>query len=1122
MLLRESFAGSSRQFRAALVDAIRSGGTPLVEVDGAQLAARLDQEKGPGTILALPDARYFPLDAKPNLDAFLKRGNHLLCVSGPAFEHMVVRAGGKWLTREQTKTELPNAPGEPIIDFAREDMSKWRRISGNMANRTDFMVEASGEPRVPDALRARVSKLETYDVLLSPNLSKPFPEGFTALAFWAKGGPQTAQLIVEWREKDESRWMGIVDLSTKWCRYALTPEDFIYWSDNPSIGRGKEGDRFNPADAVAVSFGPANGISKQKLGIDHEFWVAGVTAVKDEFAGRDFSPPVLETLSPVYKTHRTRAFRFEPADLEADPSGIDVVAPVPKARGLGSDALRETRFIPIVRALDKDGETRGAAAHLFINTKTAYSGSVWGCIGLGQDYLDRNASKGAELAVSMLRRIANGVFLANAGVDQFAYIDGETIQTGAFVENLGPASSRQVSIPGGMGGTVSAKLLFEVVSGPVVVKSFSRAVHIEPIEAGKPQEVRGEQFKLAPGLYSARVRLSADGKLVDEIAYEFRVVKLTPLNDANTVTVRDGEFRLGGKRWFGIGVNYWPRDVTGTESWVPWLAAQRYDPEIIEQDLALAQRLGMTLLSIQYTGGAQARGLIDFLARAEQHGIKVHAYLPGLHPLDFSPNEARPLIDQAHLGQMPAFFAYDLGWEVHIGDYNARKQFDKLWQHWVIDRYGSIESAEHDWGYKPERADGTITGPRDDQLTKDGGPAGAESPAGAGFEIPPQQDRVFVAAYRRFWDDEISRRYRAVREFIKGIDPHHLIGARSGYGGTGSQWVVPLFPFDLASGAKHLDYISPEGHSLSGDRLGFLKGGFITAYSRFVSGGKPVFWAEYGTSIWPQCDAERIEGQRQYYENLLDMTYRSNSDGSAAWWWPGGYRLDEKSDLGIVNPDGTPRPAALEIQKLAKKLARHPETPQPDTFFTIDRDKHISGFAGLWAEHADAYVKAIESGKTPALKTEATGKTSADVPLTAVGDRPFNGHNPPEYLNAEFNWIKINGQTASDDGAIEVERGKPVYVEASIGNTGEAKWLCSTSASPGTVCLRIQPLNQVQGQGDPMLAPIAADVAFLADASVPRFEIARSAGGEVTYAFGMVAKDRAEFGEIVRVTVRAK
>jgi hypothetical protein len=55
-----------------------------------------------------------------------------------------------------------------------------------------------------------------------------------------------------------------------------------------------------------------------------------------------------------------------------------------------------------------------------------------------------------------------------------------------------------------------------------------------------------------------------------------------------------------------------------------------------------------------------------------------------------------------------------------------------------------------------------------------------------------------------------------------------------------------------------------------------------------------------------------------------------------------------------------------------------------------------------------------------------------------------------------------------------------------------------------------------------MLAPIAADVAFLADASVPRFEIARSAGGEVTYAFGMVAKDRAEFGEIVRVTVRAK
>jgi len=218
-----------------------------------------------------------------------------------------------------------------------------------------------------------------------------------------------------------------------------------------------------------------------------------------------------------------------------------------------------------------------------------------------------------------------------------------------------------------------------------------------------------------------------------------------------------------------------------------------------------------------------------------------------------------------------------------------------------------------------------------------------------------------------------------------------------------------------------------------------------------------------------------------------------------------------------VNPDGTPRPAALEIQKLMEKLARSIDAPQPDTFFEIDRDKHITGFAGLYAELGDDYAKAVESGKTPGLRTEATGKTSADVPLTAVGNRPYNGHNPLKHLNAEFNWIKINGHPASDDGVIEVERGKPIWVEASVGNTGEARWLAPGSATSGAVYLSVKPPH-----GDSILAPIAADTPFLAEATVPRFELAKSAEAEMTYAFRVVAKDRAEFGEIVRVTVRAK
>ena len=400
---------------------------------------------------------------------------------------------------------------------------------------------------------------------------------------------------------------------------------------------------------------------------------------------------------------------------------------------------------------------------------------------------------------------------------------------------------------------------------------------------------------------------------------------------------------------------------------------------------------------------------MDFLARAERRGIKVHIFLPGLHPLYPNFTQADNLIQAAHLPESAAFFAYDVGWEVHVGYYSARKEFDRLWRDWVVDRYGSVPAAERDWNYQPERVGGGITGPRGVQLVNDG------------------DWRVYVAAYRRFWDDEISKRYRLVKERIRTLDTHHLICARSGYGGTGSMWIVPRFPFDLASGAKHLDFTSPEGYGLRGDRLGFLKGGLNTLYGRFVSGGKPVYWAEYGLSIWPHCDAKMLEQAREYYQHLLAMTYDSHANGSAGWWWPGGLRVDEVSDYGIIEPDGTPRPAALQIQKFADKFMTPRKTPEPDYFLTVDRDRYVAGYAGIFNSRSEDYAAVVDSGNVPGLKTDGTGTTSANTPLVAVG----------------------NGREVKDDAVVDVQRGAPVHVEVSVGNIAEATWLAPEGTDMG-------------------------------------------------------------------------
>ena len=82
-----------------------------------------------------------------------------------------------------------------------------------------------------------------------------------------------------------------------------------------------------------------------------------------------------------------------------------------------------------------------------------------------------------------------------------------------------------------------------------------------------------------------------------------------------------------------------------------------------------------------------------------------------------------------------------------------------------------------------------------------------------------------VAAYRRFADDLIGRGYGEVARFVRSIDPNHLLGARTGFGGTGQAWPVPMMPFDLASGAAHLDFTSPEGYALAGDLDNYLAAG---------------------------------------------------------------------------------------------------------------------------------------------------------------------------------------------------------------------------------------------------------------------------------------------------------
>lgn len=1085
----------SPQFHSALKNQLNESGYKIQEVSFESLADVLDNNQS-GTILVLPNAVSFPADAKLPLERFLKSGNHLFAISGPAFSNIVVNANGNWISQDELIDMLANADGDKVIDFSAVNINDWERSTGSPENTAEYIIEPSDSGSPFASLHVKLSSLENWDTFVAPSIAEPFKNGSTITTFAAKGGPGTSEMQIEWKEKDGSRWISIVKLTPEWKRYAVTPEQFIFWSDGSPKNRGGANDSFNPANAEIFTVGLSQSLSTLQIGKPHEYWISDVRAVKDPYKEINFRQPIIESISPQYKIYPVNNIDVGTfADKNLAATGANAIASISRPLGIGSSVVCKSRQIPILYAFDKKGEKRGIVAHLYINSDGDYKNSIWGSVGLSQTDLEKNASSMAPIITSMIDRINGGIFFSNAGSNHFAYSLGERTQPGAYILNL---TNRQIE--------ADVKAL--ITKDGKKIAEFAKTAAIS--SANKPTGVYLGSEQLDPGVYKIKSALMVDGKQVDEVEHEFQVIEYGKLTSKNTVLLDGADFKLDGKIWYPLGMNYWPRYCIGMEPgdyWSHWLSPGQYNPEMIEEDLALAKSLGMNTFSVQYVKLDQARVMMDILARAEKHGIKLHVFISDVHPLDPHLEIGKEMIKAAHLHESPAVWCYDLGWEVNVGQYNSRKRFDKEWHQWVVDRYGSIENAVRDWKYDAEIIDGTLTGPRDNQLLNDG------------------DWRIFVAAYRLFMDDRISKGYKEVREGIRTIDKIHLMGARSGYGGTGAVWIADHMPFDLLSGAKHIDFISPEAYNIGGDRRGFLRGGFHSAYGRHFGGNKPIFWAEYGSPLFFQLEpgkfkneytADQYEKERAYYESIIRMTMETYANGSIGWWWSGGMRVDEKSDFGIINPDGTPRPAALLFKEIADEFYKPRTVLPPNAFIDIDRDEHVTGYAGVFGDGADKYVDLLDSGKIPGVRTAGTGTTSANVPLTAVGNVPYNGNNPLKFMNAEFNWVKINGELVANGQTISVNKGADVIIETSMGNIAEAKWLSLAKGESGGVYLEAASKNNTAEFA------ITADTPFLSDAEIRKSTLVKKASERSEYTLRMGAKDRAMFGEVFRFTIDVK
>ncbi|MBT9138347.1 MAG: hypothetical protein DDT31_00904 [Syntrophomonadaceae bacterium] len=1113
-ILKDKLPGLDFSAVDHIASALRSEGFGVTFISGEDASEPDILNANNFFLYIIPNARVYPAKATPALMRYVRNKGNLMVLGGPAFKEVAWKQGEEWITGELYAQMIAKVkPDNIFLDFDdMNNLSDWIRHTNDTNIPAGIEIDEGGPKGSKQCMRYWTKNLTGWNTYSSPPREDIFLEGHSLLCFWAKGGDRTPQLMIELNESDGSRWIATVNLTTEWKYYVLSPEDFRYWEDSPTKDRrGGPGDRFNPEEAVKIDFGLAFTHTLAVGGGPHEFWVDEVGSAVNPFGELKIEKPgmplVMETITPSYRvyplTHiasleveQNRSIIGKDLNLAVPSSGI---SPIRRPQGAGFGNNRKWRWIPLINALDKKGEERGTIAWMLINYVAPHRGAVFASFGFNDQSLlkDKNWSL---VLVEVARRIKEGVFLYEAGSRYFSYWPDEKVNLGAQVLNVG---ERDASV------TVRLQII-PAGKADIVFRE-------EAIASLKPGESKKVEFEWAPekfahDLYFVKTELLRDGKLIDVISHEMGILCVRKPAPDEFVTIKGSNFYLKGEKWNPMGINFWPLYISGIQSgdvdyYLGWLDPSFYDPEEIERDFRRMAALGINMVSIQFSA-RHIRTLLDFLRRCERHNIKVnlfmgHSPMEFASPLAFNEKVVSEFIRVTRMNDNPTVFAFDIVWEPsnHVFAPGRRDRWNRDWEKWIIERYKSIENAEDDWDFPvPRSAEGRITSPSCKQMQEQG------------------EWRVMVAAYRRFMDDLMSKKWNVATRKLSKIAPHHLISFRQGN-------TLP-YDFTLTATPKHIDFISPGGYNFPLGEDGFNASCFVIRYVNFVTRGKPILWSEFGKSVWDGHVMEPnpgvIKAQGEFHAQFYRMVLEAGANGITPWWWPGGYRVKERSDFGIINPDGTFRPAAEQLRKYAPLIKAPRSFPEPNYWITIDRDAHPGGYWHMtFNEGQEAFGRARAKGKNLGIRTRGTGTNSANTPLVAVGNTRYNGKNPPKYLNAEFNWFEIknaNGEwlEVKDGSEIEVKKNAVVLAKVSVGNLQEAEWLPpeSTKGEPGAVYLASPGESELKFK-----KAIPKNTPYLKDADFGEFTLNSGISERTTVVLRMTAEGRAWFGEKLDFTL---
>jgi len=890
-------------------------------------------------VLLLTSAWSVPRECAVPVERYLRQGGRILALGTPAFQAKLFKVGHRYLDEEALRERLRGIePARIMVDFSREDLNAWERAACDM-ERPFLLEKAPGhDGREDSAVHIRMPQYGGWDGARSPSLNQPFAEGATLTCFWAKGGERTREMLVEWVEIDGARWMATVPLSQEWSYVVLLPEEFHFWKDCPAQNRGGLNDRFRPEQAHRLALGLADTHNAVPHG-EHEFWVEGIACARRSFEELDLAVvpvPSMEGLCPGYKFYPCR----DTARLQANPGQrwvtwkhgstreLSVLSHHPRPAGSGFQKGRRFRWIPLVEALGPDGEHRGSPAAVWIFLEGPNAGSVVVSMAVNDDVFYED-EENKSLIEDLIGVLLQPVFLAEGGAQYNAYFrDDREIRLGAEVMRLGS------------GPWKDARIKLALLDAERSAEVFSETLEVG-LKQGRKNIVEAVwhcKQGLPSSRYQAGAELWVDGTRVDHLEHEVLVWK--PREHPKYMTRSKGQFWLGDKPWYPHGINYMPSTGIATEDneyFEYWLEARSYDPQVVERDLARIRAMGMNMVSVFiYHRSLESRNLLDLLVRCERHGLRVNLSLRPGTPMEFLWDQMREIIEAYRLPLHDNLFAYDLAWEPVHGNHEQRKIWDEQWILWVEKNHGSVVKAETTWGSAMPRENGELTHPGDPQVSREG------------------PWKKMVVDYRRFLNELLRERYGRARDLVKSVDPYHLVSFRKNVSGDPTVDPAHTLAYDFRGLAGAVDIWCPEGYGRIGDWERVKPGCFTAALARMTDPDLPIMWAEFGMSVWDRHREEpseqMLEVAGRFYRDFYEMVLLSGANGSVCWYYPGGFRVGENSDYGIIHPDGTWRPASHAIFEYAEKMGAREALPEPEETLIVDLDDYASGIYGLYRD----------------------------------------------------------------------------------------------------------------------------------------------------------------------------